>query len=257
MIKCRRRLVSVNKTSSKPSSFHRGKANKHQQQQDLAERKYQMLRWYTNTTLSHTSAPANTWLLCLLYVCFLLNCLACQALQWRTPPEALEGSTPDISPLLHSSFWDPVNYKFDDSDFPSGSTEGCGRWVGITENVGHTMTYHTLTDDTKKVIYRSNVSSALTKEDRNKCVDLLGGEEVAPIINFSKDDDEKSKETNANFRSHRPRRPHFLDGPARKWRTILQRDLRVHCEERRTGCGPGHRVGVQAYCWSPRPTQEG
>ena len=110
----------------------------HKQQQNLAERKYQTLWWYTNTTISRTGAPANTWLLCLLYVCFLLNCLACQALQWRTPPEALEGSTPDISPLLHFSFWDPVNYKFDDSDFPSGSTEGRGRWVGITENVGHT-----------------------------------------------------------------------------------------------------------------------
>ena len=54
----------------------------HQQQQNLAERKYQMLRRYTNTTLSHTSVPANTWLLCLLYVCFLLDCLACQSLQW-------------------------------------------------------------------------------------------------------------------------------------------------------------------------------
>ena len=28
-----------------------------------------------------------------------------------------------------------TQYKLDDSDFPSGSTEGRGRWVGITENV--------------------------------------------------------------------------------------------------------------------------
>ena len=154
----------------------------HQQQQNPTERKYQTLKRYTNTILSRTGAPANTWLLCLLYVCFLLNRLACQSLQWRTPLEALEGSTPDISPLLRFSFWDPVYYKLDDSDFPSGSTEGRGRWVGIAENVGHAMTYKILTDDTKKVIYRSNVRSALTKEDRNKRVDLLGGEEVAPII---------------------------------------------------------------------------
>ena len=166
----------------------------HQQQQNLAERKYQTLRRYTNTTLSHTGAPANTWLLCLLYVCFLLNSLACQSLQWRTPLEALEGSTHDISPLLHFSFWDPVYYKFNDSDFPSGSTEGRGHWVGITENVGHAMTYQILTDDTKKVIYRSNVRSALTKEDCNKRVDLLGGEEVAPIINSSNDEDKSPRE---------------------------------------------------------------
>ena len=165
----------------------------HQQQQNLAERKYQMLRRYTNTTLSRTGAPPNTWLLCLLYVCFLLDRLACQSLQWRTPPEALEGSTPDISLLLHFSSWDPVYYKFNDSDFPSGSTEGRGRWVGIAENVGHAMTYQILTDDTKKVIYRPNVHSALTKEDRNKRVDLLGGEEVAPIINSSNDEDESPR----------------------------------------------------------------
>ena len=158
-----------------------------------AEHKYQMLKRYTNTILSHTGAPANTWLLCLLYVCFLLNCLACQSLQWRTPLEALEGSTPDISPLLRFSFWDPVYYKLDDSDFPSGSTEGCGCWVGIAENVGHTMTYKILTDDTKKVIYRLNVRSALTKEDHNKGVDLLGGEEVAPIIKSLNDEDESPR----------------------------------------------------------------
>ena len=69
---------------------------------------------------------------------------------------------PDISPLLCFAFWDPVYYKLDDSDLQSGNTEGRGL----------------LTDDTKKVIYRSNVHSALTKEDRNKHVDLLGGEEV-------------------------------------------------------------------------------
>ena len=122
----------------------------HPQQQNLAEHKYQTLKWYTNTILSHTGAPANTWLLCLLYICFLLNCLACQSLEWQTPLEALEGSMPDISLLLHFSFWDPI-YKLDDSDFPSGSTEGRGHWVGIAENVGHAMTYKILTDDNKKL----------------------------------------------------------------------------------------------------------
>ena len=165
----------------------------HQQRHNPAEHKYQTLKWYTSTIFSHTGALTNTWLLCLLYVCFLLNRLACQSLKWRTLLEALEGSTPDISLLLRFSFWDPVYYKLGDSDFPSGSTEGRGRWVCITKNVGHTMTYQILTNDTKKVIYRSNVHSALTKEDRNKRVDLLGGEEVAPIINSSNDEDESPR----------------------------------------------------------------
>ena len=51
------------------------------------------------------------------------------------------------------------------------------------------MTYKILTDDTKKVIYRSNVHSALTKEDHSKHVDLLGGEEGNPIIKSSSDED--------------------------------------------------------------------
>ena len=75
------------------------------------------------------------------------------------------------------------------------------------------MIYKILTDDTKKVIYRSNVQSALAKGGRNKRVDLLGGEEVAPIIKSSSAEDENPKETNANFRLQQPRRLHFLDGP--------------------------------------------
>ena len=51
------------------------------------------------------------------------------------------------------------------------------------------MTYKILTDDTKKVIYWSNVRSAHTKEDHNKRVDLLGLDEVAPIIKSLNDED--------------------------------------------------------------------
>ena len=79
-------------------------------------------------------------------------------------------------------------YKLDDSDFPSGSTKGQGCWVGISENVGHALTYKILTFDTKKVIYRLNMQFALAKEDRNKRVDLLGGEEVTPTIKSSSDE---------------------------------------------------------------------
>ena len=72
----------------------------HQQQQNPAEHKYQTLKWYTNTILNCTGAPPYMWLLCLAYVCFLLNQLACQSLGWPTPLEALNGMMPDISPLL-------------------------------------------------------------------------------------------------------------------------------------------------------------
>ena len=93
-------------------------------------------------------------------------------------------------------------YKLEDSDFPSGSTKGRGRWVGITENVGHAMIYKILTDDTKKVIYRSNVQSALAKGGCNKRVDLLCGEEVAPIIKSSSDEDESPRKPMPIFDSN-------------------------------------------------------
>jgi hypothetical protein len=63
------------------------------------------------------------------------------------------GSTNDISPLLCFHFWEPVYYKFDDSDFPSDSREKRGHVVGIGESVRHAMTFKILTDDTLKVIH--------------------------------------------------------------------------------------------------------
>jgi hypothetical protein len=77
------------------------------------------------------------------------------------------GSTNDISPLLCFHFWEPVYYKFDDSDFPSGSCEKCRHFVCISESVGLTMTFKILMDDTLKVIHRSNVRSALNPHAKN------------------------------------------------------------------------------------------
>jgi hypothetical protein len=79
------------------------------------------------------------------------------------------GSTNDISPLLCFHFWEPVYYKFDDSDFPSDSREKRGHFVGISESVGQAMTFKilALTDDTLKVIHRSNVRSALNPHAKN------------------------------------------------------------------------------------------
>ena len=45
----------------------------------------------------------------------------------------------------------------DDSSFPSESVELPGRFVGIAENVGHYMTFKLLDEESKQVIYRSNV----------------------------------------------------------------------------------------------------
>ena len=162
----------------------------HQQHQNPAERRYQTVKNLANVILDRTSASPNTWLLCILYVCYVLNHTYCQAID-AIPLQCLTGSTPDISPLLRFHFWQPVLYKVDDSDFPSESREERGRFVGIAETVGHAMTYKILTDDTQKVIYHSNVRP-VTSQDDNLRSTLLNGEEspldpnnnpITPLLN--------------------------------------------------------------------------
>jgi hypothetical protein len=116
-----------------------------QQHQNFAKRHYQTVKTMTNTILDHTGSPASLWLLCLLYVCFLLNNTSTSALSnGGVPIQKLTGSTNDISPLLYFQFYEPVYYKVDDSDFPLDSCEKRGHWVGIAKHIGHAMTFKIL-----------------------------------------------------------------------------------------------------------------
>ena len=82
---------------------------------------------YINTLMNLAGSPAHCWLLCLLYVCSLLNVTASPALGGLTPIQALTGQVPDISHFLHFSFWEPVYYKEDENEpdhrFPSQSND--------------------------------------------------------------------------------------------------------------------------------------
>ena len=59
------------------------------------------------------------------------------ALDGHPPLQALTGQTPDISFLLHFSFWEPVYYRINpnepSSNFPSSSNEKKGYWVGFSD----------------------------------------------------------------------------------------------------------------------------
>ena len=70
------------------------------------------------------------------------------------------GSACDISPLLRFAFWKPVDFMRNYSNFPSKSCEDRGRFVYMSENFGHYVTFKILADDTNQIIYRSNVRSA-------------------------------------------------------------------------------------------------
>ena len=78
------------------SSWH---SEPHQQQQNYAERRYQTIKTTTNTVLDNSGAPEFTWLLCIMYVCFVLNYTFSKAIN-GIPIQHLTGSTPDISSLL-------------------------------------------------------------------------------------------------------------------------------------------------------------
>ena len=69
--------------------------------------------------------------ICLIYVCYLLNHIACTALGGKIPLFALTSITPDISIILLFTFYQPVFYASYDQNSPSESEERAGYWVGL------------------------------------------------------------------------------------------------------------------------------
>ena len=126
------------------------------QNQNPAEWRYRTIKSLANTVLNRSGAPANCWLLCLIYVCYLLNHIACNALDGKLSLLALTGLTPDISIIFLFTFFQPVFYASYDH-FPSESEERAGYCVGFGEHCGDAMTHKILDHDTQKIIYRSAV----------------------------------------------------------------------------------------------------
>ena len=150
------------------------------QHQNKTEQRYGVVKRYINTLMNLTGAPAHCWLLCMQYVCNLLNATASPALGGLTPLQALTGQVPDISHFLHFSFWEPIYYKVDESEpyhrFPSQPNEHRGHWVGFAVNKGDHLTWKILTDDTNTITIRSAVRSA-TKTSPNLRLDPPKGED--------------------------------------------------------------------------------
>ena len=139
------------------------------QHQNKAEQRYGVVKRYINTLMNLTGAPAHCWLLCMLYVCHLLNATASPALGGLTPLQALTGQVPDISHFLHF-------FSGNLSITMSQSSEKRGHWVGFAENKGDQLTWKILTDDTNTIIIRSAVRSA-TKTSPNLRLDPPQGED--------------------------------------------------------------------------------
>jgi len=199
----------------------------------------------------------------MLFIVALLNVMATESLGWRTPLEKLTGQTPDISPFLQFQFYDPVYYASDSRlsnnskpSFPSETAEGKGCFVGISDNVGDAMTFKILTDDTQRIIHRSNVRSALDPTQLNL---RLEKDQTTPLEGESLDDthdtNDKPIKNVIKFPNRRPRTLTKLKGTtdiveeAEKFigRTYLQPDT----EE-----GERHRVRIQRKIVTEQPGEE-
>ena len=125
--------------------------------------------------MNRSGAPTNCWLLCMIYICYILNHIACGALNGSIPLLVLYGITPDISIMILYIFYQPVFYATHDQHFPSESEERAGFWVGFEEHCGDAMTHNLLDKITQKIIYRSAVIP-IVKSNPNHRLDIDGGE---------------------------------------------------------------------------------
>ena len=140
----------------------------HQQHQNPAERRYQVVKWLTNNLLDRSGAPRSLWFLAMSHVCLLLNHTANESIGYAIPLSLLTGVTQDISALLHYDWYQPVYYREEEPHFPSKPVEKYGHFVGIAENVGHALTFKVLSEDTQKILHRSVIQSATNPATANK-----------------------------------------------------------------------------------------
>ena len=122
------------------SSWH---SESYHQNQNPSKSCYRTIKAWTNTILNRTGAPANCWLLCMSYVCYLLNHNSCESLKGQIPLTKLYGVTPDISIIMMSTFNQSVYYASHNQSLPSTSEEKHTFWFGFGEHVGDAITHKT------------------------------------------------------------------------------------------------------------------
>jgi hypothetical protein len=94
----------------------------HQHHHNPAQQLYKTVKRLCNTILDRTGTLAYCWLLCLMYVCFMLNTAFSEVIQ-STPLCQAYATDNDISPMLYFLFYKPVYYLVDETTFPSESKE--------------------------------------------------------------------------------------------------------------------------------------
>ena len=83
-------------------------------------------------------------------------------------------------------------FNTEDASFPSDSPEERERFVGISENFGHDMTFKILNSSANKIKNRSNVKSSNDDKHHYLRADLIASPEV---IKSLRDDDFKVEDS--------------------------------------------------------------
>ena len=156
----------------KQSEPYRGNQNK-------AELGWRDVKAKSQMLLDTSGAPGSLWLEACKYVCQLMNHTATEALGWRTPWEWIFGETPDLTAFLQFVFYEPVYYLKYDAKYPEDPTECVGRFVGVSEDVGHGMTYRILTES-GKIICRAVARTARIGKEMDNARANEAAPEVAP-----------------------------------------------------------------------------
>ena len=73
-----------------------------------------------------------------------------------SPIQYLKGDTPDISAYLQFTFYQRILYLDNESNFPA-SKERSGRWLGVSENTGDSLTFIIVDEQSKQILHRSVV----------------------------------------------------------------------------------------------------
>ena len=107
--------------------------------------------------LDRTGAPDSAWYHAAKYLAEIHSILANPNLPDSvTPRQYRTGITPDISPWLQFTFWQPILFLDNEDSWPS-SKERAGYWLGVSENIGDFLTYWIFDDQSKQMLARSVV----------------------------------------------------------------------------------------------------
>ena len=150
MIMLKLKLPIKFKTSSECTSIWHSEP--YHQNQNPSKWWYSIIKAWTNTILNRTGAPANCWLLCMSYVCYVLNHISCESLKRQIPLTKCYSVTPDISILMMYTFYQSVYFASHNQSFPSTHEEKHAFWVGFGGHAGDVITHKLLDSSSNKVI---------------------------------------------------------------------------------------------------------